>query len=173
MGGYKMLDKYSGKVIKLGKDIDTNDIIPTRFLMYTDPEILAKNLFCEVDPDFVKRVSPGNILVAGSNFGCGSSREHAAVALKAAGISVVVAESFARIFFRNSIAIGLPVVECTGVSDLCEEGDELEVDVYQSIVYAKGQVLEGLKYPEFILDILEYQGLTNWIAEKRDQILKR
>ncbi len=167
-----MLETYKGKVVKLGDNVDTNDIIATRFLIYTDPQKLKDYLFYEIDPGFTERIEPGSILVAGHNFGCGSSREHAAIVIKAAGFRAVVAESFARIFFRNSIAIGLPLIECPGIATECKQGDELEVDIRNSVVKVKDREMEGLKYPEFILDILEYEGLSNWIAENRDQVLK-
>ena len=117
-----------GRVWKFGDNVDTDAILPARYLIYTDPEELAKYAMTGIDEEFPKKVNKGDIIVAGRNFGCGSSREHAPIGLKALGISLVIAESFARIFYRNAINIGLPLMECKGISKKVDEGDILEVD---------------------------------------------
>ncbi|MBI2857816.1 MAG: 3-isopropylmalate dehydratase small subunit, partial [Chloroflexi bacterium] len=121
--------KLKGKVHKYGANVDTDAIIPARYLNVSDPKELAKHCMEDIDADFVRRVRPGDIIVATSNYGCGSSREHAPVAIKASEISCVIASSFARIFFRNAINIGLPLLESADASEGCKSGDELEVDL--------------------------------------------
>ena len=120
--------KFSGKVIKYGSNVDTDVIIPARYLNTSVKEELAAHCMEDLDPDFKTKVSPGDIIVAGSNFGCGSSREHAPVAIKASGISCVIAPSFARIFYRNSINTGLPILECPEASEGISDGDRIEID---------------------------------------------
>ena len=119
---------FRGKVWKFGDNIDTDAIIPARYLNTSDPQILAAHCMEDADPDFVRKISPGDIIVAGSNFGCGSSREHAPIAIKAAGLSCVIARSFARIFYRNSFNMGLPIFESARLWDMVADGDEIDVD---------------------------------------------
>ena len=159
-----------GRAIKLGDDVDTNDIVPTRFLMYSDPAELAKYLFCEVDPAFRERVQPGDIVVAGDNFGCGSSREHAVLALKGAGVIGIVADSFARIFFRNAIAVGMPVIECPGVGNSFSEGDEIVIDIGAGTVcnLRTSQLFKGLSLADFMVEIIEAGGLLSWTRMQRE-----
>jgi 3-isopropylmalate/(R)-2-methylmalate dehydratase small subunit len=161
--------KLVGRATKLGDDVDTNDIVPTRFLMYSDPVELAKYLFCEVDPVFRERVQPGDVVVAGDNFGCGSSREHAVLALKGAGVIGIVADSFARIFFRNAITVGMPVLECPGVGDIFSEGDEIEIDIGAGTVrnLRTHQLLRGLPLAEFMVEMIEAGGLLSWTHMQR------
>jgi 3-isopropylmalate/(R)-2-methylmalate dehydratase small subunit len=153
--------KVSGKVIKFGNNVDTDVILPGKFLTLTDPKDLAKHAMEGLDPAFPEKAKNGVIVVGGKNFGCGSSREQAPLALKYAGVKCVVAESFARIFFRNSINIGLPVVECKGVWEAFENGDELAVDLDKGEVRntSKSKTLWAAKLPAFILEILTDGGL--------------
>lgn len=158
----------SGQAIKYGDDINTDVIIPARYLTSTEPAKLAEHAMEGIDPEFASKARGGKILVAGRNFGCGSSREHAPLALKAAGVKAVVAESFARIFFRNAINIGLVVVECKGVSASVDEGDVLEVDLELGRVVdvSKGISLSSTRYPEAVLRIMEKGGLMGYIRER-------
>jgi len=160
--------KITGRTIKYGDNIDTDVIIPARYLTSTDPMKLAEHAMEGVDPDFSSKVRGDGILVAGRNFGCGSSREHAPLALKAAGVKAIVAESFARIFFRNAINIGLVVVECRGVSSSVEEGDLLEVDLELGRIFniSKGTSLPSTRYPEATLKIMEKGGLMEYLKDK-------
>ena len=153
--------KVSAPVVKFGNNMDTDVILPGKYLILIDPKDLAKHAMEGLDPDFPEKAKNGVIVVGGKNFGCGSSREQAPLALKYAGVKCVVAESFARIFFRNSINIGLPVVECTGISKAAESGDMLEVDFDNGEVrnVTKNQVLQGSKLPTFIREILSDGGL--------------
>jgi 3-isopropylmalate/(R)-2-methylmalate dehydratase small subunit len=151
----------SGKAIKLGDNIDTDVILPGKYLVLTNPQELAKHAMEGLDPNFTEKIKEETILIAGKNFGCGSSREQAPLALKHAGIHCVVAESFARIFFRNSINIGLPIVECQNVSKIVEDGDELNVNLKNGHVtnLSKNISLSGIKLPLFILNIISDGGL--------------
>ena len=124
-----------GKVFKYGDNVDTDVIIPARYLAIADPKELAEHCMEDIDRDFVKKVQPGNIMVAGKNFGCGSSREHAPLVIKVSGISCVIAETFARIFYRNAINIGLPIIECPEAAKDIRDGDEVEVDFDSGIIY--------------------------------------
>ncbi|KON33956.1 MAG: 3-isopropylmalate dehydratase [miscellaneous Crenarchaeota group-6 archaeon AD8-1] len=153
--------KISGKAIKFGKDIDTDVILPGKYLVLVDPKELAKHAMEGIDPDFPKKAEKGIIIVSGKNFGCGSSREQAPLALKYAGVKCVIAESFARIFFRNSINIGLPVIECEGISNLVNNDDDLTVDLLNGIVQnnSNNQIINGIKLPQFIIEILDDGGL--------------
>jgi len=153
--------KVSGEVIKFGDNIDTDVILPGKHLVLMDPKDLAKHAMEGLDPAFPEKAKKGVIVVGGKNFGCGSSREQAPLALKYAGVQCVVAESFARIFFRNAINIGLPVVECKGVSAVVENGDKLVVDFEAGEIQnlSKGQSLRVNKLPSFILEILSDGGL--------------
>ena len=157
-----------GKVHKYGDNVDTDVIIPARYLNSSDPAELAKNCMEDIDPEFINRVQKGDIIVANKNFGCGSSREHAPIAIKAAGISCVIAETFARIFFRNSINIGLPIIECPQAAKEIEAGDEVEIDFDSGIIYdvTKGTQYVGQAFPEFMQNIMKADGLINYINQK-------
>ncbi len=154
-----------GKVHKYGDNVDTDVIIPARYLNSSDPAELAKNCMEDIDPEFTKRVKKGDIIVANKNFGCGSSREHAPIAIKAAGISCVIAETFARIFYRNSINIGLPIIECPEAAQEIEAGDEVEIDFDSGIIYdiTKDKKFKGQAFPAFMQKIIEAEGLMNYI----------
>ena len=150
-----------GKAIKFGDNVDTDVILPGQYLVLTDPMELAKHAMEGLDPTFTRKIQDGAIIVAGKNFGCGSSREQAPLALKHAGVKCVLAEFFARIFYRNAITIGLPVLECPGVSSKVEEGDELAVDLRAGKVENKSKnlVFQATQLPEFIMEILDDGGL--------------
>ncbi len=160
--------KISGPAVKFGNNVDTDVILPGKYLILMSPTDLAKHALEGLDPEFPKKAKKGIIVVGGKNFGCGSSREQAPLALKFSGVKCVVAESFARIFFRNSINIGLPVVECTGVSAAVETGDELSVDFDKGEVrnVTKGKTLKGTKLPAFILEILSDGGLIENLQKR-------
>ena len=139
------MKKASGTVFKYGDNVDTDVIIPARYLNSSDPAELAKHCMEDIDKEFVDKVSQGDIIVADKNFGCGSSREHAPIAIKAAGVSCVIAETFARIFYRNAINIGLPIIECAEVSKGIEAGDQVEVDFDSGVItnVTKGTTFKG------------------------------
>jgi 3-isopropylmalate/(R)-2-methylmalate dehydratase small subunit len=153
--------KVSGNAVKFGDNVDTDVILPGKYLVLMDPKDLAKHAMAGLDLTFPEKAQRGVIVVGGKNFGCGSSREQAPLALKYAGVQCVLAESFARIFFRNAINIGLPVIECKGISAAVENGDELSVDFEAGEVrnLSKGQTLRGTTLPPFILEILSDGGL--------------
>jgi len=157
-----------GKVIKFGDNVDTDVILPGPYLVHTDPKELAKHAMEGLDPKFPEKAADGVIVVGGKNFGCGSSREQAPIALKYAGVKCVLAESFARIFYRNSITIGLPVLVCRGVSGKVKEGDMLVVNLQTGKVEDKtnGSVLEATRLPEFIMEILEDGGLIEHLKRR-------
>ena len=136
--------KAMGKVFKYGDNVDTDVIIPARYLNAPDPAELAKHCMEDIDIDFAKKVQPGDIIVADKNFGCGSSREHAPISIKASGVSCVIAETFARIFYRNAINIGLPIIECPQAAKGIEAGDEVEIDFDSGMIYNKGRRLNQL-----------------------------
>lgn len=146
-----------GKVWVFGEDVDTDVIIPGMYLRTKDPKLWAKHVMEGLDPEFAEKVGQGDVVVAGRNFGCGSSREQAPLALKQAGVSCVVAKSFARIFYRNAINVGLPVVEA---NVLCAEGDILEVDLSAGTVNMGDRIFQGIKLPDFLLEILQDGGLV-------------
>ena len=156
-----------GKVWKFGDDIDTDVIIPGRYLVLRDENELAKHVMEGIDPTFVKKIKKGDIIVAGKNFGCGSSREHAPIALKGAGISAVVAESFARIFYRNAINIGLPLLECKDISKYVSDGDEIEIDMKKGILKDLNTKKEfkAKSMPNFMLKILNKGGLIPYLKD--------
>jgi 3-isopropylmalate/(R)-2-methylmalate dehydratase small subunit len=158
----------SGKVHKYGNDVDTDVIIPARYLNTSDPAELAAKCLIDLDPEFVNKVHEGDIIVAGDNFGCGSSREHAPIAIKASGISCVVAKTFARIFYRNSINIGLPIIECPEACDAIENGDEVEIDFDSGMITDKtsGKTFKGQAFPPFIQNIIKDGGLIGYINAK-------
>ena len=157
-----------GRALKFGNNVDTDVILPGQYLVLTDPMELAKHAMEGLDPTFTRKIHEGAIIVAGKNFGCGSSREQAPLALKHAGVKCVVAESFARIFYRNAITIGLPVLECPGVPSKVEEGDELVVDLGAGEVENKSKnlVLQATQLPEFIMEILDDGGLIEHLRRR-------
>ena len=157
-----------GFVFKYGDNVDTDVIIPARYLNSSDPSALAAHCMEDIDKDFVNRVQKGDIMVADKNFGCGSSREHAPIAIKAAGVSCVIAETFARIFYRNAINIGLPIIECPEASRGIEAGDEVEVDFDSGVItnVTKGTTFQGQAFPEFMQRIIDSEGLVNYINSK-------
>ena len=152
-----------GKVIKYGDNIDTDVIIPARYLNTSDKAELAIHCMEDIDKEFKSKVNAGDVIVGGKNFGCGSSREHAPIAIKESGISVVIAESFARIFYRNSINIGLPIIECADAVEDASEGDIIEVDFAEGKIIneSKGKTYFVEKFPGFIQEIIEAGGLVN------------
>jgi 3-isopropylmalate/(R)-2-methylmalate dehydratase small subunit len=156
-----------GKVHKLGDDINTDDIIAAKYLVSTDAQELGKHCLESIKPDFVSRVSAGDIVVAGKNFGCGSSREHAPLAIKGCGIQAVVAKSFAGIFFRNAINIGLPFLESAEVDDI-QEGDSLEIDLAGGIIknLTQNKTYSAQAFPEFLQEIIAAGGLINYIKRR-------
>lgn len=157
-----------GTVFKYGDNVDTDVIIPARYLNSSDPKELAEHCMEDIDKDFVKRVKKGDIMVANKNFGCGSSREHAPIAIKAAGISCVIAETFARIFYRNAINIGLPIIECPEAARAIEAGDEVEIDFDSGVItdVTKGISYKGQAFPPFMQKIIAAEGLINYINNK-------
>ena len=160
--------KANGKVFKYGDNVDTDVIIPARYLNSSDPAELATHCMEDIDKDFIKNVNKGDIIVAAKNFGCGSSREHAPIAIKAAGVSCVIAETFARIFYRNAINIGLPIIECEAASKGIEAGDDVEIDFDSGVItnHTKGTSFQGQAFPEFMQKIIAAEGLINYINNK-------
>ena len=160
--------KAEGRVFKFGSNVDRDVIIPARYLNVPDPAELAKHCMEDIDKEFVNKVSEGDIIVADKNFGCGSSREHAPIAIKAAGVSCVIAETFARIFYRNAINIGLPIIECPEAAKNIEEGNEIEVDFDSGKIYnkTKNEEYQGQAFPEFMQKIISNGGLINYINNK-------
>ena len=160
--------KAQGKILKYGDNVDTDVIIPARYLNSFDAKELASHAMVDIDPTFVDRLEPGDIMVAGSNFGCGSSREHAPLALKTAGVSCVIARSFARIFYRNSINIGFPILECPEAANAIEEGDQVEVDFDAGIIrdLTKNTEFKAQPFPEFLQKMIEANGLVNYVNAK-------
>ena len=159
--------KFSGNAIKYGDNVDTDVIIPARYLNTIDKKELASHCMEDIDKNFVKKVKCGDIMVAGLNFGCGSSREHAPIAIKESGISLVIAKSFARIFYRNSINIGLAILECEEAADNISEGDVVEVDLDAGVIYNKttGKSFATKPFPEFIQKIITAGGLIESIKQ--------
>ena len=157
-----------GTVFKFGDNVDTDVIIPARYLNSSDPKELATHCMEDIDKDFVNKVHTGDIIVAEKNFGCGSSREHAPIAIKAAGVSCVIAETFARIFYRNAINIGLPIIECPEASKGIEAGDEVEVNFDTGVITdkTKGMTFQGQAFPPFMQKIIDCEGLVNYINQK-------
>ena len=154
-----------GKVWRFGDDVNTDAIIPARYLNTSDPKELAAHCMEDADPTFIKKVKPGDFIVAGKNFGCGSSREHAPVAIKAAGVAAVVAESFARIFFRNAINVGLPILECPGAAAV-HNGASGELDLAAGAFRAGGAELQGAPYPEPMRRLIAAGGLMPYVAKR-------
>lgn len=159
--------KFTGKTLKYGDNVDTDVIIPARYLNTIDKKELASHCMEDIDKDFVNKVNAGDIMVAGYNFGCGSSREHAPIAIKESGISLVIAKSFARIFYRNSINIGLAILECPEAADAIAEGDEVEADLDAGIIYDRttGKQFATQPFPEFIQKIIQNGGLVESIRK--------
>ena len=157
--------KFTGKVIKYGDNVDTDVIIPARYLNTSDHSELASHCMEDIDKDFTKKVEKGDIMVAGFNFGCGSSREHAPIAIKASGISLVIAKTFARIFYRNAINIGLAIVECEEAAEAIENGHKVEADLDNGVIYNRttGKSFKTNPFPEFIQKIISAGGLVESI----------
>jgi 3-isopropylmalate/(R)-2-methylmalate dehydratase small subunit len=157
-----------GKVHKYRANVDTDAIIPARYLNISEPAELAKHCMEDIDPDFVKGVKRGDIMMATTNFGCGSSREHAPIAIKASGISCIIAHSFARIFFRNAINIGLPLLECDPAVDETEAGDTLEVDLSNGKIknLTRGTEFEAKAYPDFMAELIAAGGLVEYTKKR-------
>jgi len=162
------LMELKGKIWKFGDNVDTDAIIPARYLNTSDPAELAKHCMEDADPSFPAKVKAGDIIVAGANFGCGSSREHAPIAIKAAGVSCVIAKSFARIFYRNSFNTGLPILECPEAFDSMSEGDEVAVslDSGEIRILKDGRKLTAQPVPEFMQALLNEGGLMNYVKKK-------
>ncbi|MBR3032704.1 MAG: 3-isopropylmalate dehydratase small subunit [Clostridiales bacterium] len=160
--------KFLGNVIKYGANVDTDVIIPARYLNTSVKEELAAHCMEDLDPDFRSKVEPGDIIVAGSNFGCGSSREHAPVAIKASGIACVIAPSFARIFYRNSINTGLPIMECAEASAGINDGDQIEIDTDTGAIkdITTGKEYQASAFPAFIGEIISSDGLVGYTKSK-------
>lgn len=160
--------KAEGKVFKYGNDIDTDVIIPARYLNTIEPNELAKHCMEDIDENFTNEVKEGDIIVALKNFGCGSSREHAPIAIKAAGISCVIAKNYARIFYRNSFNIGLPILECEEAADKVMAGDEISVDFETGLIINKTKCenYQAEPFPEFIQQIIKSDGLVGYVRNK-------
>ena len=161
------MENAKGHVLKYGDNVDTDVIIPARYLNSSDPAELALHCMEDIDTEFVHQVRKGDIMVGGENFGCGSSREHAPISIKASGISCVIAETFARIFYRNAINIGLPIIECPEASKGIDEGDEVEIDFNTGVItdITKGTTYQGQAFPEFMQKLIAAGGLVNFINE--------
>ena len=157
-----------GTVWKFGDDIDTDIILPGRYLIYTDEEKLSQHCMEGLDDKFNEKSKKGDFIVAGKNFGCGSSREHAPIALKGVGVAAVIAESFARIFYRNATNVGVPLLEAPGITKFVENEEEIEVDMDNGIITSKkGETITFKKLPPFMLEILENGGLIEYLKQKR------
>ena len=162
------MNNANGSVFKYPDNVDTDVIIPARYLNTQSEAELASHCMEDIDKDFVKKVKAGDIIVANKNFGCGSSREHAPIAIKASGVSCVIAETFARIFYRNAINIGLPIIECPEAAKAIEAGDEVEVDFDSGIITdkTKNTSYQGQAFPPFMQKIIDCEGLVNYINQK-------
>jgi 3-isopropylmalate/(R)-2-methylmalate dehydratase small subunit len=161
---------FKGKAIKYGNNVDTDVIIPARYLNTSNALDLAAHCMEDIDKDFINKVKTGDIMVAGKNFGCGSSREHAPLAIKTVGISCIIAETFARIFYRNSINIGLPILECVEAARDIDEGNDVSVDVTTGIITnnTKGKTYIATPFPAFMQEIINAQGLVNYLKERTE-----
>lgn len=159
---------YQGTAWKYGDDINTDVIIPARYLNTSEAKELARHCLEDLDAAFVKKMRPGDIIVAGSNFGCGSSREHAPLAIKAAGISCVIARSFARIFYRNAINIGLPILEAGEAAERIQDGDRVEVDLEKGEIrnLTRGEIYHARPFPDFMRELIAAGGLINYVRER-------
>ncbi|MCX7857923.1 MAG: 3-isopropylmalate dehydratase small subunit [Deltaproteobacteria bacterium] len=160
--------RFSGRVFKFGDNIDTDVIIPARYLVHTDQKILASHCMEPIDKEFSKKVKPGDIIVAGTNFGCGSSREHAPIAILGLGIPVVIAKSFARIFYRNAFNKGLILLE-SDVYDHVQEGDEIFVDAKEGLIRTKDRELRSKPIPPFMIELVQSGGLLNYLRKKLER----
>lgn len=162
------MKEAKGRVFKFGDNVDTDVIIPARYLNSSDPKELAAHCMEDIDKSFVKNVNEGDIIVANKNFGCGSSREHAPIAIKAAGVSCVIAETFARIFYRNSINIGLPIVECEEAAKEISDGDVVNINFDTGVITDEttGKSYQGQAFPPFMQKIIDSEGLVNYINAK-------
>ena len=160
--------KAKGTVFKYADNVDTDVIIPARYLNTSDPKELAAHCMEDIDKDVVNKVKKGDIIVAAKNFGCGSSREHAPIAIKESGISCVIAETFARIFYRNAINIGLPIMESAEASRAINAGDEVSIDFDEGLItdITTGQTFKGQPFPEFMQKIIKAEGLVNYIKNR-------
>ncbi|NLL17561.1 MAG: 3-isopropylmalate dehydratase small subunit [Clostridia bacterium] len=159
---------FEGRVFKFGDDIDTDAIIPARHMNTSEPEELARHCMEDADPEFVNKMEKGDIIVAGKNFGCGSSREHAPIAIKYAGVSCVIAKSYARIFYRNAINIGLPIFECPEAAEAIEEGNRVQVNAGTGVItnVTTGETYQAKAFPEFMQQLIEAGGLMAYVKEK-------
>jgi 3-isopropylmalate dehydratase small subunit len=162
------MNKLQGKVWRFGNDVDTDLIIPARYLNTSVPNELAQHCMEDADPTFASKVNQGDIITAGKNFGCGSSREHAPIAIKASGISCVIAASFARIFYRNSINIGLPILESAEASQKISEGDQVEVDLDTGIItnLTKNETYQAAAFPAFMQELINTGGLIEYVKKR-------
>ena len=163
--------KALGHVFKYGDNVVTDVIIPARYLNSFDPQELASHAMVDIDPEFAGKVQPGDIIVARKNFGCGSSREHAPLCLKTAGVSCVIADTFARIFYRNAINIGLPIIECPEAAEGIDAGDQVEIDFDSGRIYnrTKGTEFQGQAFPPFMQELISAGGLVNYINSKKNK----
>ena len=161
------MNQIQGKVWRFGNDVDTDLIIPARYLNTSDPKELAAHCMEDADPGFVSKVNIGDIIVAGKNFGCGSSREHAPIAIKAAGVTCVIAASFARIFYRNAINIGLPILESPEASKAIAEGDSVTIDLNTGEItdLTNGKVFQAAKFPPFMQELIAAGGLIEYVKK--------
>lgn len=158
-----------GTVHRVGDDVDTDVIIPGRYLSFRDPQEIARHLFEGVDPGFVQRVTPGDLLVAGRNFGCGSSREHAPLGLKALGLGGVVAASFARIFYRNAINLGLPIFICPEAAAAASAGDRMRIDTATGRIEVGGRAFSARPFPPFLEELIRAGGLVPWVRSQLER----
>lgn len=163
--------QFKGKAWKFGDDVDTDAIIPARYLNTSDPKVLAAHCMEDADAEFARKVVPGDIIVAGKNFGCGSSREHAPIAIKAAHLSCVIAHSFARIFYRNAFNMGLPILECPEAAEAVKEGDELDVNLDTGVIVNKTRnaQYQAQPVPPFMQQLLKAGGLMAYVKEQMSQ----
>ncbi|MBU3114191.1 3-isopropylmalate dehydratase small subunit [Clostridium lacusfryxellense] len=161
---------FKGKAIKYGNNVDTDVIIPARYLNTSDAKELAAHCMEDIDKDFTSKVNNGDIMVAGKNFGCGSSREHAPLAIKTVGISCIIAETFARIFYRNSINIGLPILECFDAANDIDDGNDISIDVVSGVITnnTKGKTYQATPFPAFMQEIISAEGLINYLKERTE-----
>ena len=159
----------TGTIFKFHNDLDTDQIIASQYLLLPNLDEMKGHAFESLDPDFSKKVKPGDFVVGGENFGCGSSREHAPLCLKTAGVKCVIAKSFARIFYRNSINIGFPIMECEEAADKIEKGDEVEVDFSTGVITnkTKNETYQSQPFPEFLQKMIDADGLVNYVNSKK------